>query len=64
MVCQGWYRRLTGKTSEEAKRRLQICMECDDKIRITKREYICSHCGCPLRTATLADEKECSLNKW
>lgn len=64
MVIVAWYKRLTKQHSEETKRRLQICMECDDKIRITKREYICSHCGCPIRTATLADEKECSLNKW
>lgn len=64
MVCQGWYRRLLGKTSDESKRRLAICMECEDKVQLTKNEYICGHCGCPLKSAVLADEKECDLGKW
>lgn len=64
MVIGAWIKRFKGYTSEEAKRRLEICMKCDDKIKITKREYICSHCGCPIKTATLADEKECSIGKW
>jgi hypothetical protein len=64
MFIQGWSRRLTGKTSEESERRLKICMECKDKIRITSKEYICSHCGCPIRSAVLADKKKCDMNKW
>lgn len=64
MVSSAWYKRFRKQTSEEAKRRLQICMECDNKIKLTKKEYICSKCGCPIRTAILADEKECSMGKW
>ena len=63
MVTQGWYRRIFNITSEESKRRLEICMSCDDKIKIGK-EYICGHCGCPIKSATLADDKHCSINKW
>lgn len=63
MVIVAWYKRIIGIQSEEAKRRLQICMECEDKIKLGK-EYICSHCGCPIKTAALADEKECSIGKW
>ena len=64
MVVSAWCKRIKGEQSGEAKRRLRICMECQDKIRLTKSEYICSHCGCPIRTAVLANEKECSIGKW
>lgn len=64
MVVLAWYKYFKGQRSEEARRRLQICMECKDKVRLTKRVYICSHCGCPIKTATLANEKQCSIGKW
>ena len=64
MVLQGWYRRILNIRSEESKRRLAICMACEDKVKLTKKEYICGHCGCPIKSAVLADEKHCSLNKW
>jgi len=38
-------------------------MACKDKVKLTKKEYICGHCGCPIKSAVLADEKHCSLNK-
>ena len=64
MVCQGWYRRILGKWSPEAKRRLQICMECKEKVKIAGNEYVCGQCGCPLKSAVLADDKTCDLGKW
>lgn len=64
MICQGWFRRIFNITSEESKRRLEICMSCEDKIKITKKEYICSHCGCPIKSACRADDKHCSIGKW
>lgn len=64
MVCQGWFRRIFNIRSEESKRRLKICMACEDKVKLIKGEFICGHCGCPIKTATLADDKKCDLNKW
>lgn len=45
------------------KERLQICMECEDKIKLG-RDYICSHCGCVLRAKCASPDEKCSINKW
>lgn len=63
-VFTGWYNRFTGKNMELGKQRLEICMKCEDKLRLLGDEYICSHCGCPLKSKTLVNEEKCSLNKW
>lgn len=60
----GWYNVLSGKQSEEAKRRLYICMECDNKTRISKKDYFCNSCGCILRAKCASPEETCDLNKW
>ena len=63
-VYEGWKNVLTGNVSDESKRRLEICMNCDDKIQITKKEYICSHCGCVLRAKCASLNETCDMNKW
>lgn len=64
MVFQGWYRRFSGIKTKESERRYAICMSCKDKLELVKGEYICSHCGCDLKAASLADDKHCSIGKW
>lgn len=63
-VFVGWYNVIFHKESEEAKRRLQICMECQDKIKIGKNNYICGHCGCVLKAKCASPEEKCSMDKW
>ena len=63
-VIIGWWNVITNKESEEAKRRYSICMKCDEKIKIGRKEYICSKCGCFLRAKSRSPEEKCLLNKW
>lgn len=53
-----------GKHSAESQRRLDICMKCNDKIYLTKKECICKYCGCPIKTKTLVDDEKCLIGKW
>ncbi len=62
-VIIGWYNFIFHKNIKQSKERFQICMECDDKIKIG-RGYICSHCGCELHAKTASPDEHCSLNKW
>lgn len=41
-----------------AKKRLDICHECDERVTI-----ICTKCGCPL-AAKVRSNKVCDLDKW
>jgi len=63
-VYIGWKNVITGKTSEESNRRYSICMNCEDKIQITKNHYICSICGCELMAKTRSPKEKCDMNKW
>lgn len=63
-IIEGWYRRLFKPLDEHEKRRLLICESCTDKIKITRREYVCSHCGCPIKSKIRAKNEVCVLNKW
>ena len=62
-VIIGWRNVLTGNETPEARKRYEICMQCDDKIKVGK-DYICGHCGCFLKAKTRSPEEECLLNKW
>lgn len=44
--------------------RLKICNQCKDKKYIFKLGYICSHCGCVLKSKTTIEDEHCPLNKW
>jgi hypothetical protein len=39
-------------------------MQCEDKIKIGKNEYICKHCGCPIKSKNFVLDEECFLEKW
>ena len=61
----GNFKRIKGEElSDEGKRRLNICMQCEDKIKISRNEYVCKHCGCPIKSKNFVLDEECYLNKW
>jgi len=59
----GWYRRLFKPITEEEQKRLDICNQCTDKIKLGK-EYICKHCGCPIKSKVRAKDEKCLIEKW
>lgn len=64
-IIKGNWKRFVGQElSEEGQRRLNICMQCEDKIKIGKNEYICKHCGCPIKSKNFVLDEECFLEKW
>ena len=61
----GNFKRIKGEElSDEGKRRFNICMQCEDKIKISRNEYVCKHCGCPIKSKNFVLDEECYLNKW
>lgn len=64
-VLIGNWKRLRGEQlTIEGQRRLNVCMQCEDKIKISKNEYICKHCGCPIKSKNFVLDESCLLNKW
>ena len=64
-IFVGNFKRIFGQEmTQEGQRRLEICMQCEDKIRIGRNEYICKHCGCPIKSKNFVLDEECLLNKW
>ena len=63
-VYVGWKNVITHNISEESKRRYDICTKCNNKIQITKNNYICGSCGCLLKQKCASPEEKCDLNKW
>lgn len=64
IIIGNWKRISCQKLTEEGQRRLNICLQCEDKIKISKKEYICKHCGCPIKSKNFVLEEKCLLNKW
>jgi hypothetical protein len=62
-VIIGWWNVITKNETSEAKRRYEICMQCDKKIKIGG-EWVCSQCGCFLRAKSRSPKEKCLLNKW
>lgn len=63
-IFVGNFKRIKGEElSDEGKRRLNICIQCEDKIKISRNEYICKHCGCPIKSKNFVLDEECYLNK-
>ena len=63
-IFVGNFKRIKGdELSDEGKRRLNICMQCEDKIKISRNEYVCKHCGCPIKSKNFVLDEECYLNK-
>ena len=63
-IFVGNFKRIKGEElSDEGKRRLNICIQCEDKIKISRNEYVCKHCGCPIKSKNFVLDEECYLNK-
>ena len=62
-VIIGWWNVITKNETAEAKRRYEICMNCDKKTKIGN-QWVCSSCGCFLRAKSRSPEEKCDYNKW
>ena len=62
-IIIGNWRNLTGYTSDEQKRRLDICNRCEHKIKYMG-SYICDQCGCILKSKASVESEKCLMNKW
>lgn len=62
-VIIGWWNVITKKETLEFKRRLQICLECKDKVKLGKA-YFCSICGCEIHAKTKSPNEKCHNGKW
>ena len=63
-IFVGNFKRIKGEElSDEGKRRLNICIQCEDKIKISRNKYVCKHCGCPIKSKNFVLDEECYLNK-
>lgn len=62
-VAVGWYNKLFKKPTKEAKRRINICKDCEFKKHIGKVEY-CSICGCEIEAKCNSPEEKCHKGKW
>ena len=62
-IIIGNWRNLIGYTSDETKRRRQICNKCDSNIRFAGIRY-CEQCGCPIKSKTTVESEKCLMNKW
>jgi len=48
-------------TPEESNRRLDICRQCPELIKITNQ---CKKCGCFMSVKTMLESARCPLGKW
>ena len=62
-IIVGNYRNLTGYTSDETKRRRQICETCEHNIKYMGAR-ICDQCGCIIKAKTTIESEKCLMNKW
>ena len=62
-IIVGNWRNLTGYTSDEQKRRLDISNKREHKIKYMG-SYICDQCGCILKSKASVDSEKCLMNKW
>ena len=62
-IIVGNWRNLTGYTSDETKRRRQICKTCSHNIKFSGIR-VCSMCGCPIKSKTTVENEKCLINKW
>lgn len=62
-VIVGWYNVIFNHMSDEAKARYEICLQCEDKIKIGK-DYWCTICGCNCKAKSASPEEKCLNGKW
>lgn len=63
-VITGWWNVITKNETSEAKRRYDICMKCNEKLKIGRNTYICSLCGCFLKAKCASPDEKCLNDKW
>ena len=62
-IIVGNWRNLTGYTSDEQQRRLDICRTCEHNIKYMGTR-ICDQCGCIIDSKTTVESEKCLMNKW
>ena len=62
-IIVGNWRNLTGYTSDETKRRRQICEKCEHNVMFATIK-VCELCGCPIQSKTTVKSEKCLNNKW
>ena len=62
-IIIGNWRNLTGYQSDEMKRRLDICKNCEHNIKYMG-SHICELCGCILKSKASIESEKCLMNKW
>ena len=63
-IIEGWYRRLFKPLNEHEQHRLTICNNCEQRQKLIGNEYVCSICGCPIKSKVRSKHEVCGLNKW
>ena len=62
-IIIGNWRNLTGYTTDEVRRRRQICNACFSNVSYMGVR-VCEHCGCPIKSKTTVESEKCLMNKW
>ena len=62
-IIVGNWRNLTGYTSDETKRRRQICKSCEHNMKFGCTR-VCDCCGCIISSKTAVESEKCLMNKW
>lgn len=63
-VIIGWWNVITKNETKEAKIRYEICMQCDKKIKLGRKAWICGECYCELHAKSRSPEEKCLNGKW
>lgn len=62
-IIVGWYRKLTGKKSDFADNRQNICSRCSYREKYAGM-YWCSLCGCEIVAKSEVEDETCLDGRW
>ena len=62
-IIIGNWRSMTGYSTDEVKRRRQICKLCEHNIKYGGVR-VCEECGCIIKSKTAVESEKCLMNKW
>ena len=62
-IAIGWTNMLLGKEKELAEKRIQICLLCDKKYRVSRILW-CSICKCLIPAKVRMPDEHCPKGKW
>lgn len=63
-IILGTFRNIFGVQTEFEKERLEICNCCEHRVQIGKNIYMCSQCGCIIKSKVKVEDEQCLLKKW